>query len=452
MEVGTLTQASKRGKRRWVRYSLRAFLVVVTLICIVVGWEASRARRQGEAVREVERLGGVVRFDYQLDEKGALVSDAEPPAPAWLRDALGEEHFRRVIALDLSYGGPRLGENQITDERLAILGGVPDLTTLELGRELGITDDGLVHLRHLKKLKTLYLYNTGVEGPGLQHLSRLRNLESINLHGAPLTDEGLRHLAKLPRLKWIHLGGTRITDEGLKHLAGAQSLREVQLSDTDVTDAGLEHVKRLSGLNSLSLARTLVTAKGVLELQKALPKCTVFPPVEQFNRKPMEIALWPEGERPTANELMARAKVLGVDFRVQWHGRPGNPIITVSLMNSDISADSLLRLLANTPEVEILNLRDLVVGDELVRNMPVLPNLRYLMLQGCRITDEALPHLVKHTNLQELNLDENYITDKGVALLKELPKLERVSFSNNRVTYKARLELKRARPQWQMPL
>jgi hypothetical protein len=169
MQSAKPEKSSADRKRRWPRYSLRAFLIVVTLACIWVGWEANRARRQGEAVREVEGLGGVVHFDYQLDETGAVRGDAEPSAPQWLRDALGEEQFRRVVIADLSYGGPRLGENPVTDERLALIESLPDLTTLELGRELGITDEGLAHLRGLTKLKILYLYNTSVKGPGLRH-------------------------------------------------------------------------------------------------------------------------------------------------------------------------------------------------------------------------------------------------------------------------------------------
>lgn len=440
-------------RRWWTGYSLRTFFIVVTLVCVWVGWEANRARRQGEAVREVERLGGVVHFDHQYDEKGSFQSDREPYAPVWLREALGEEHFRHVVVLDLSYGGPRSGANRITNERLALIAGLPDLTTLELGRELGITDEGLVHLRRLKKLKTLYLYNTSVEGSGLRHLRGLEKLENLNLLGTPLSDEGLCHLAELPRLRSLVLSGTRITDDGLKELGSLRSLRDLQLNDADITDAGLEHLKRLSAATSISVHRTHVTAKAVSQLQESLPKCTVTPSVKELSRKPVELSLWPQGHRPTAAELMARAKELGVDLHVGVDvNRPGQPIVSLSLHNSDVSAASLIRLLAEAPELELLNLRDLVDGDNLVRKMPVLPDLRYVSLNNCRITDAALPHLSKQTKLRDLYLEENFITDSGLALLKSLANLERLSLSNNRVTYKARLELKRARPQWQVPL
>jgi hypothetical protein len=434
-------------KQRWWRFSLRAFLIVVTLVCIWVGWQANRARRQGEAVQEVQRLGGVVHFDYQYDDQGAFQSDREPSTPNWLREILGDEHFRRVVVLDLSFGGPRKGENRITNERLALIGGLPDLTSLELGRELGITDEGLIHLRGLKQLKTLYLYNTGIEGLGLNYLGRLTKLESVNLHGTPLTDEGLSHLAELPRLRWLHLGGTRVTDDGIKHLARQRSLRELHLSDTEIGDAGVKHLKDMSGLTSVDLNRTRVTADGVADLQAALPICKVSPSADELRRTPVDVALWPEGERPTAAELTKRAKELGLDFdAVSDANRPGQPIVSLRLASSDVSAHSLLRVLAETPELETLNLRDLVVGDELLREMPALPNLRYLSLANCRLTDAAANSLSKYTRLRELYIDENYITDAGAAEFTKLANLEQLGLTRNRITYEARLKLQDALP------
>jgi hypothetical protein len=446
-------QSAKSVKRWWPQYSLRAFLVVVTLVCLWLGWEANRARRQKQAVDEVLRLGGVVRFDYQLDDKGGLVDDAQPSAPAWLREALGDEHFRKVVTLDLSYGGPRLGENRITDERLTLIEGVPDLTTLELGRGFEITDEGLVHLRGLTNLKVLYLYNTSVEGPGLRHLTRLKRLEYLALNGAPVTDEGLSQIARFPRLRSLNVAATRITDDGLKHLAGLRTLEQLRLSDMDITDTGLVHLEGLTAATSIEIARTKVTGAGIRRLQAALPKCRITPDAVELERKPVEIALWPEGQRPTAAELMTRAKELGVQLYVDTDAKqPAGPIVAVSVFNSNVSADSLLRLLAETPELEVLNLRDLVVGDDLLKEMPLLPKLRYLSLQDCGITDSAIPHLVQQTSLKDLIVDENSISDKGAAMLNKLTNLERLSLSDNRVTYKARLELKRGMPRCQMGL
>jgi len=45
-------QAPKR-KRRWLRYSLRSFFVVLTISCLALGFYVSRAERQARAVQWV---------------------------------------------------------------------------------------------------------------------------------------------------------------------------------------------------------------------------------------------------------------------------------------------------------------------------------------------------------------------------------------------------------------
>jgi hypothetical protein len=50
----------------------------------------------------------------------------------------------------------------------------------------------------------------------------------------------------------------------------------LSLSTTAVTDAGLVHLMKLDNLGVLNLNRTKVTDAGAAELQKALPRCTIF--------------------------------------------------------------------------------------------------------------------------------------------------------------------------------
>jgi hypothetical protein len=66
-----------------------------------------------------------------------------------------------------------------------------------------------------------------------------------------------------------------ITDAGLKEGSDFKTLTGLGLSRTPVANAGL---KELTKLTSLSLLITKVTKEGAAELQKALPKCTIFGP------------------------------------------------------------------------------------------------------------------------------------------------------------------------------
>ena len=52
--------------RRWLQYSLRSFLVVLTAFAIWLGVAVNRAREQREAVKAIEALGGTVTYDFQV--------------------------------------------------------------------------------------------------------------------------------------------------------------------------------------------------------------------------------------------------------------------------------------------------------------------------------------------------------------------------------------------------
>ena len=58
-------------------------------------------------------------------------------------------------------------------------------------------------------------------------------------------------------------------------------LYQLYLGDTKTTDAGLKEVAKLQQLSCHLLNRAQITAAGVVELQKALPKCSISHSTEQ---------------------------------------------------------------------------------------------------------------------------------------------------------------------------
>ena len=114
-----------------------------------------------------------------------------------------------------------------------------------------VTDAGLVHLKGLTKLETLWLGSTQITDGGLIHLTGLTKLKNLGLWDASVTDAGLVQLKGLTKLERLNLEGTQITDAGLEHLTGLTKLETLWLDDTQVTDT------------------------GVAELKKALPKCYI---------------------------------------------------------------------------------------------------------------------------------------------------------------------------------
>jgi hypothetical protein len=80
--------ATTKRKLRWYQYSLRSLFILSFLVAIASSWlavEMRQAKRQKEAVEIVQRLGGGVGYDYEVDSNDRLITGATPPGPAWLR-------------------------------------------------------------------------------------------------------------------------------------------------------------------------------------------------------------------------------------------------------------------------------------------------------------------------------------------------------------------------------
>ncbi|MDP6442205.1 MAG: hypothetical protein QGG36_07875 [Pirellulaceae bacterium] len=141
--------------RRWYSISLASLLGLVAVICIWLSRETNRVRRQRQAVAVVERLcadrwitsydspfvRGVV-YDCELtDHDGVTEYDpfAEPGAPVWLREALGDDYFRRITTVDLT-------DTSATDSDLESLYGIRSLERIALNRTR-VTASGVKRLQ-----------------------------------------------------------------------------------------------------------------------------------------------------------------------------------------------------------------------------------------------------------------------------------------------------------------
>src|SRR5262245_13888831 len=103
--------------RRWLRFSLRTLLLLVTVACGAFGWLGYKMRlveRQRAAVEAIQKLGGRVYFAHD---------QGPAPGPAWLRKLLGEDFFATVTYVALS-------EKDISDSALAHLGAFEQLQHL----------------------------------------------------------------------------------------------------------------------------------------------------------------------------------------------------------------------------------------------------------------------------------------------------------------------------------
>ena len=182
-----MTVKPKPLSRPWwnyVRFSLRAQIVLVLLIGAGLGWLVRSAHVQRDAVAAIRNAGGVVLYDWEWNN-GKSIPGGKPWAPKWLVGLIGVDYFAHVTSVWL--------EPAPTDGAIVEVGHLTQLERLQL--VVGFVSDGeLAHLKGLTKLSNLCL--TNVSDAGLAHLNGLTKLRYIDLTGIQVTQRGVQELQK----------------------------------------------------------------------------------------------------------------------------------------------------------------------------------------------------------------------------------------------------------------
>lgn len=267
--------------RRWFRFSLRTLFVLVTVLCVWLGFKVNSAHRQKEAVAMLRNAGAEIAYDYQmvpvpppappmvLMHPGGKMFDPNqlPPSPPWLRKFLGDEYFHAVVGVKLSPAQPGIKKSD-----LDALGKLPEVCRFSLtGTGPSIGDKDLTVLGQLPKLEELHLDNAHIDGSCLALLPAPGRLTALSLAGTDTDDATLEQVERMPMLNYLYLSRTRITDAGLARLHNLQSLEILELDGTNITDAGLEHLPDSKKLYLLNLDNTQVSEAGLNKLWAVLP-------------------------------------------------------------------------------------------------------------------------------------------------------------------------------------
>jgi hypothetical protein len=226
-----------------VRFGVRLLLGLVLVLGCFFGWLAHKARIQRRAVAQIKQLGGSANYDFQ-EIPGVPSDKMEPRGPRWLRRLIGDELFQEVVQVNLT------GLN-LRGADLACLEDFPELQTLNLiCSEIG--DTGLAQLCRLKlkRLRVLWLADTGISDSGLGDLAAFDQLENLEISYNPVTDAGLKNLRALGNLETLSLVHTPIEGPGVANLKGLRRLKFVDLRGSKASDtARSELMKAVPGVN-----------------------------------------------------------------------------------------------------------------------------------------------------------------------------------------------------------
>ncbi len=175
--------------------------------------------------------------------------------------------FRELTELDLS--------GCEVEERFGrCLTQFPHLTSIDLGKCAGVTDEDLKELADLPELTFLDVSSCRVGDRGAAELSRSPQLKSLNLTSCvDITDSSVLILSRVSTLTAIDLTGcAQVTDVSVHELSRLPLLSTLSLQGCrKVSEAGILGLANAQGLTSLDLSSRLPITERVLKELAALP-------------------------------------------------------------------------------------------------------------------------------------------------------------------------------------
>jgi Leucine Rich repeat len=279
-----------RHRPRWLRFSLRTLLVMMTVLCVWLGIQVNAARRQKQAVEAILKAGGSVNYTYQLRPDAdrfvgpgfsmfPCARNASIPGPTWLRKLIGDDYFRTAFQVQIA-----LNDEDSSKAAIRAIANLPTIRCVSLivrERDSKVQDSVLAPLGRLTKLERLSLRDTQVSGEFLSQLDNPAGMVQLSITGLVhnIDDAAMAQIGKMTNLEVLDLlNCNQVTDAGLVHLSKLTSLKVVSLQFFGrITDAGLKH---LAGLNRLTdvFVGGGVTANGIRELQLSLPNTLITGP------------------------------------------------------------------------------------------------------------------------------------------------------------------------------
>lgn len=488
---------TKARSTRWLpQFSLRTILIVITLLCVAMGWPYSRAERQRLAVRELQKMNCYCEFEPEPQWLGRLPksvrefrdghyfrSITKVHVNRQARDSLPKifeaiSQIDRVETIDCNSAPVtyehlarlsrlrrvkllRLNHPRIDDGALATLRGwssleeliIPNAAVTERGiaqltlnrnlRRLDLTGtylgDGVGDvLQAFPKLTSLGLGDTDITPAGIARLPRFADLTYLDLSGT-LADDGIvNSLAHYPRLSAIDLGRTRVTDFTGQTIA-QWSLKDVRLNETAITDKTIDAFVEMETLEHLDIRRSKVTLFGVRRLHTHPNNSLAVRMNDAYLLGKNQLRSL-AGKRSTAvnhwnisNDLEPR----------EWRliaSLPGVAALTLQGSNCD---DDVLEILATIPTLKQIDLTGCKVSKRGLAALARLPSLEWVTLSKTSVTSDDLTPFREHPKMARMSIDETRVDDQVVPILLSMPVLNGIAISKSQMNYEAANQLYR---------
>jgi Leucine rich repeat len=203
---------------------------------------------------------------------GPPTDAAGPPTPAHVAEKL-EKAGAKVTADQSMTGaaGLRVSFATLDDKTAAVLRNCPHIVCLTVDDAAKVTDRTLAVIGTLSDLRELTLTQPAMTNSGLAHLKGLKGLRKLFLFNAKVSDSGVTYLKGLDDLEELDLSGSAITSAAASTFKELSGLKVLAVSKTRFGDAGAEKLKDLKDLKELDAVNTDLTVKGAQSLEAAIP-------------------------------------------------------------------------------------------------------------------------------------------------------------------------------------
>lgn len=378
--------------RRLLQFRLRTLLVLLLLSSIAMGWWHRTMRRyqdQQEAITEIAWFAQHMAF--------------EPGKPAWLRPFADEKVFQDIVHLSFQSQGK-------------------------------MTDEQMMHLSKMPRLRRLSLQHTSVTDQGLSHLSKLNELDTLSLESTLVTDDGLKHLSDLSNLRTLQLNHTEVTGKGLRHLAGMKSLQRLDIDSAHVSDDDLRWLVELPQLQQLEMHTIGLTEAGFSQLSS----------LRQLETLELHCARVRAPFESTVNVQLAHfAKLKSLTLRSNKYDRlvvSDLPQLTHLAIFGAFSEDVRIEAL---PRVEKFSFTQHKLSKEAFRQATLLPSLQALDLAGDPNLADSWKHLRNLKSIRFLRLDHTGIGGNDLEHLSGLTSLKSLTITGNPIRGKDLVHLRK---------
>jgi internalin A len=397
--------STSRPRRRGLRLSLGALIVLVLVVGAGMGWIAHEARVQREAVAAIRKAQGVVFYD---GFKPTRQNPTKPPSrvPKWLRKGLGDDTFDTVTFVQL---GPGSWDRRLMSEATK-LKSLEELWIINVPPDL--EPDEILKIRHLSQMKVMHI-STAAKFTALflSAATDLKQLRDLQIARGIATDADLKRIGRLNRIEFLTVGGQDITDDGFSHLANLTHMKRLRLPGCTVSDlSALREMPDLEHLNFTGLDAQIVKPR-------------------RLNQKPIDVGPL-VGKTKLSQIQLGPIPILDDDLRAL----AALPKLTHITAGGQHVTDSGLACLSSAPKLVAITIYDLKIRNLGTLSPPLLGRLGALALPGASVTSGDFSSLSNATKLFVLDLEGSNIDDAGVAYLANAVGVSELRLSGTQVT------------------